>query len=68
MKAALHDEITRYLAAPTERTLDPLKWWVEMKAVYPRLSRMACDYLCIPGKLRRFVYKSLLITFLSNIR
>ena len=49
-KAALYDELTRYLSEPTERTLDPLLWWVEKKAVYPRLSRMACDYLCIPGK------------------
>jgi hypothetical protein len=47
----LQDEITRYLSASTERILDPLMWWTEMKAVYPRLSRMARDYLCIPGKL-----------------
>jgi hypothetical protein len=25
-------------------------WWVERQAIYPRLSRMARDYLSIPGK------------------
>ncbi len=52
LKAALEDELTRYLSAPVERTLDPLLWWVEKKALYPCLSRMARDYLCIPGKFR----------------
>ena len=49
-KAALFDELTRYLSAPVERTLNPLLWWVEKQAIYPRLSRMARDYLSIPGK------------------
>ena len=49
-KAAMADELTHYLSAPVERTLNPLLWWFEMKAIYPRLSRMARDYLCIPGK------------------
>jgi hypothetical protein len=49
-REALADELTRYLSAPVERTLNPLLWWVDKQAVYPRLSRMARDYLCIPGK------------------
>src|SRR5258706_14780292 len=49
VKAALADELTRYLAAPVERTRDPLLWWVEKQTLYPCLSRMARDYLCIPG-------------------
>lgn len=48
-KAVLADELTRYLSAPTEVAPDPLLWWIERRAVYPRLSRMARDYLCIPG-------------------
>jgi hypothetical protein len=48
-KTALADELTRYLAAPTEAASDPLAWWIERQAVYPRLSRMARDYFCIPG-------------------
>ena len=49
-KAALADELTHYLSAPVEQTLNPLLWWIEKQAIYSRLSRMACDYLCIPGK------------------
>jgi hypothetical protein len=48
-KVALADELTRYLVAPVERTCDPLQWWVEKQKLYPCLSRMAHDYLCIPG-------------------
>ena len=48
-KVTLADELTRYLATPTEVALDPLLWWIEKQAVYPHLSRMARDYLSIPG-------------------
>jgi hypothetical protein len=50
-KTAAVDELTRYLASPTEATSDPLLWWIEKRAVYPRLSRMALNYLSIPGQL-----------------
>jgi hAT family C-terminal dimerisation region len=46
------DELERFLS--TERDLnvkDGLPWWVDRKHLYPRLSRMALDYLSIPGKL-----------------
>lgn len=46
----LDDELTHYLAAPTEATGNPLLWWIEKQAVYPCLSRMARGYLSIPGK------------------
>ena len=42
-------ELTQYLSTGPENVKDPLLWWVEMRAVYPRLSRMARNYLCIPG-------------------
>ena len=45
------DELEIFLS--TERDLnvkDGLRWWVERKHLYPRLSRMALDYLSIPGK------------------
>ena len=48
-KAKLADELTRYLTEPTEVAPDPLLWWIERRAIYPYLSRMALDYLCIPG-------------------
>ena len=50
-KAELDDELTRYLAAPTEKTLKPLQWWTDNKHIYPCLSRMALSYLSIPGEL-----------------
>ena len=43
------DELARYLATPTEATDDPLRWWTERRTLYPCLSRMALDYLSIPG-------------------
>jgi hAT family C-terminal dimerisation region len=49
-KASLSEELERYLSAPTEATHDPLLWWVEKRTIYPRLSRMARNYLCIPGE------------------
>lgn len=43
------DEIDRYLRAKREAPENVLLWWVEHRAEYPRLSRMALDYLTIPG-------------------
>jgi hypothetical protein len=46
------DELADYLAQPLERTkVNPLQWWWEKRKVWPRLSQMALDYLCIPGTL-----------------
>ena len=47
--ADLGDEVERYLAAPLETPADPLVWWHERRTLYPNLSRMALDYLTIPG-------------------
>ena len=46
----LHDELDRYLSNDPEHVVDVLMWWTEMKSMYPNLSRMALDYLSIPGK------------------
>jgi hypothetical protein len=45
------DELSRYLAEDiiSMKPQDTLAWWASKKAVYPRLSRMALDYLSIPG-------------------
>ena len=47
----VQDELTRYLARGVERIEndDPLRWWHEQRDIYPRLSRMAADYLSLPG-------------------
>jgi hypothetical protein len=34
-----------------EKVKDGLMWWNERCTAFPHLSRMACDYLSIPGKL-----------------
>jgi hypothetical protein len=49
-KQELRDELEKYLSIDTERVSDVLLWWFEHKNVYPRLSRMALDYLSIPGE------------------
>ena len=43
------DELDAYLASGIEDVADPLKWWDEHRSTYPHLSRMALDYLTIPG-------------------
>ena len=45
-----HSELEKYLNMDPEAVEDPLLWWFEHKHVYPRLSRMALDYLSIPGE------------------
>ena len=47
----LHDKLDRYLSTDPEHTDNVLLWWAERKGSYPCLSRMALDYLSIPGKL-----------------
>jgi hypothetical protein len=44
-------ELTGYLSAPVDPAVrDPLKWWWDHRYEYPHLSRMARDYLSIPGE------------------
>ena len=52
------DELTRYLVAPCEEVADVnvLKWWQSRGDQFPNLSRMAIDFLCIPGTYFRFLY------------
>jgi hypothetical protein len=49
--ADLRDELDRFLSSDPEFVPDVLAWWHERRNVYPRLSRMAMDYLSIPGEL-----------------
>jgi hypothetical protein len=46
------DELRLYLSSPPEEVLHPLRWWYEKRLLYPRLHRMALDYLSIPGLFR----------------
>ena len=44
-------ELDHYLkSARVKNVKDPLKWWFENCGTYPRLSRMAMDFLTIPGE------------------
>ena len=43
------NELDEYLRQPVESVREPLKWWTHKRALYPNLSRMALDYLSIPG-------------------
>jgi hypothetical protein len=43
-------ELERYLAAPTiDIHTDILGWWKQNAGAYPRLARIARDYLAIPA-------------------
>lgn len=47
----LEDELQQYLDSPTVfvKPHEALSWWTEQAKRYPNLSRMARDYLSIPG-------------------
>ena len=53
----LQNELTRYLNIDPEQVQDVLLWWTKRKATYPHLSRMALDYLTIPGE---FLFSNLI--------
>lgn len=50
-KSDLRDELDSYLSTDPEHVTDALTWWHEKRVIYPRLHRMAMDYLTIPGEL-----------------
>ena len=52
--AKIRDELDWYLSTDTENAHDGLLWWHKRCMTYPRLSRMARDYLSIPGKFSVF--------------
>lgn len=43
-------ELDDYLRNPVEDVSDVLKWWWDRREAYPVLSRMARDYLSVPGE------------------
>jgi len=59
-KSDLRDKLDRYLSTDPEHVTDPIAWWYEKRSVYPRLHRMALDYLTIPGKII-ILFKGLLV-------
>jgi len=53
--SSMDDELQRYLAADVEDVTDGLIWWYERRAMFPRLSHMARNYLSIPGEFFFFL-------------
>ena len=58
-------ELDHYLKTKrVKKVKDPLKWWFENRGTYPRLSRMARDFLMIPGEI--FIYLFFTLRYLKN--
>ena len=56
----LRDELDKYLSSDPVHVIDAIKWWYDRCNIYPRLSRMAMDYLTI---LCKCFNNALLISF-----
>jgi hypothetical protein len=54
------DELTAFLSTDPEYVDNVTAWWLSKRAIYPRLSQMALDYLTIPGEY--FAFNSCLAT------
>jgi len=48
-RMAAGDQLRLYLSTEVENVSNVLQWWYEKQKMYPRLHRMALDYLSIPG-------------------
>lgn len=48
-------ELDKYLNSNTVKIANPLKWWTENSHTYSQLSRMALDYLSIPGRFQQSI-------------
>jgi hypothetical protein len=64
----LRSEIDRYLSTDVEDVRDAVMWWSERKSMFPMLSRMALDYLTIPGKsFSPLSFPTVVTDILSNL-
>ena len=63
---AIIDELRLYLSTEVENVTDALQWWYEKRKTYPRLHRMALDYLSIPGMLFSCYFMCNLLTQLHS--
>lgn len=48
------NELDIYLGSDPESIVDGLEWWNKRRDRFPRLSRMALDYLSIPGMYQKY--------------
>ena len=49
------NELNTYLLTGVENVSDALTWWHEWCTIYPRLARMAINYLTIPGMSAQYL-------------
>lgn len=68
IQSDVSDELARYLLAPCEDVKDGLMWWYEHRHSYPKLSRMARDYLSIPRMSNFVTHFMRLINFILQQR
>ncbi|XP_076168032.1 E3 SUMO-protein ligase ZBED1 [Ptiloglossa arizonensis] len=49
--SSLKDQLDRYLSSKViNRKLDPIAWWnTEGNTMYPKLTKLALEYLCVPA-------------------
>ena len=66
MKGPADNELQHYLDTPIEKPANPIQWWKDRRDMYPNLSRMAIDFLCIPGTYFSLLYHSSTSRTLSN--
>jgi hypothetical protein len=62
-RSELRDELHQYLNTDPEFVDNVLAWWFEKCTMYPRLSRIALDYLTIPGEFNCYLLKRHLMVF-----
>ena len=51
------NELDEYLMQPLEKVHDLISWWWDHRALYPKLSKMAFDYLSIPHESLCYVFQ-----------
>ena len=63
------DELDDYFKMPAEDfdTCDPIEWWRGHRSRFPRLYRLACNVLCIPGTYCNFSRLPALMSFFLRI-
>lgn len=63
MNMPAEDELATYLSTdPVQIKGSVLDWWQGKREVFPHLSRMALDYLSIPGAYLTFSYLFTMLT------
>ena len=60
-----HDDLACYLMTDPQAVDDVLMWWHEHSMMYPHLSRMALDYLTIPGESCSFQLQGNFLMFIA---